>query len=310
MFHGRFLCFTRVMNWDVWWWIWWYRAKNMKRFFWALQMLGWGRNIMKIRVWNILATKHWDPRGPENGLLATFDDVGFSKCGLVWVKMTLASTNQNAFTRSYSRHESVFALSKHTPFNVVTRNFTFFQWFVCDGRMSFTLWELLSREQLLKKWTTMRFGCILWFPSGKKRTQCEHVLDCWSVLARETAKQTVLKWSSEESSITTQITQIEVVAALFQENLNRGLTNGAQGTCTQLSTIAYTCHHFATKVPFTKAINAQLQAIVCKFYRVALSPHWRAPIWTFLIRLFLFTWPQLGPFLVPACPPLTAINGY
>ena len=23
-----------------------------------------------------------------------------------------------------------------------------------------------------------------------------------------------------------------------------------------------------------------------------------------------FTWPQLGPFFVPACPPLTAINGY
>ena len=22
------------------------------------------------------------------------------------------------------------------------------------------------------------------------------------------------------------------------------------------------------------------------------------------------TWPQLGPFFVPACPPLTAINGY
>ena len=24
----------------------------------------------------------------------------------------------------------------------------------------------------------------------------------------------------------------------------------------------------------------------------------------------IFTWPQLGPFLVPACPPLTAINGH
>ena len=23
-----------------------------------------------------------------------------------------------------------------------------------------------------------------------------------------------------------------------------------------------------------------------------------------------FTWPQLGPFFVPACPPLTAINGH
>ena len=27
------------------------------------------------------------------------------------------------------------------------------------------------------------------------------------------------------------------------------------------------------------------------------------------LRTVIFTWPQLGPFFVPACPPLTAING-
>ena len=58
---------------------------------------------------------------------------------------------------------------------------------------------------------------------------------------------------------------------------------GAQGTCPQLSTIAHTCCHFATKVPFSKGPkshrSAQLQMIVHKLQRVALrleSPHLNA----------------------------------
>ena len=44
---------------------------------------------------------------------------------------------------------------------------------------------------------------------------------------------------------------------------------GAQGARSQLSTIVFDCHHFATKISFKKGPK-----------RVALSPHLRAPSWT------------------------------
>ena len=71
------------------------------------------------------------------------------------------------------------------------------------------------------------------------------------------------------------------------------LQMGAQGTRPQLSTIAFNCRHFATKIPFTKGHeSAQLHTIVHKLPRVALSPHLRAPIWTwvglFYLRVCLF----------------------
>ena len=46
---------------------------------------------------------------------------------------------------------------------------------------------------------------------------------------------------------------------------------GAQCAHPQLPTIAYDCHHFATKVPFT--FVAQKAIDVHKLQRVALSPH-------------------------------------
>ena len=66
------------------------------------------------------------------------------------------------------------------------------------------------------------------------------------------------------------------------ESLKGGFANGG---LRQLSTIVHNCRHFATKTPFTKGHeSAQLRTIVHKLQGVALSPHLRAPIWTFLMQ--------------------------
>ena len=56
---------------------------------------------------------------------------------------------------------------------------------------------------------------------------------------------------------------------------------GAEGTCAQLFTVAYHCHHHAMKVLFTKRPKghkcAQLQMIVHELQRAALSPLFESP---------------------------------
>ena len=45
-------------------------------------------------------------------------------------------------------------------------------------------------------------------------------------------------------------------------------------------------------------------------FRVLLVCSWSTQYQHFLLEIAVnITWPQLGPFFVPACPPLTAING-
>ena len=61
---------------------------------------------------------------------------------------------------------------------------------------------------------------------------------------------------------------------------------GAEGTCPQMSTLAFNCHLFATKVPFTKGPERpQMCTIADECAQVTESglkpgPHLRAPIWT------------------------------
>ena len=64
----------------------------------------------------------------------------------------------------------------------------------------------------------------------------------------------------------------------FPESLNGGLSQwGLEALIRNCPQFAYSCRHFATKIPFTKGHeSAQLRTIVHKSQGVAFGPHLRA----------------------------------